>query len=245
MKRKTVPTERAANGIPAPAPLRVLVADADADTRTLYQTVLPLAGCEVIEAPDGRDALTKALVQPPTLIISELRLPLVDGYALCEILRRDAATHAVPILVVTTETRPAALDRIRKAGATAVLIKPTLPDAIVREVRNLMTNSVNGHGGPGSSAQGNGVVPPNTSANVPQPNNHRSVLTQSNARLRTTPPPNCPPTLTCPSCDQSLQYDHSYVGGVSNRHAEQWDYYTCSRCGTFQYRQRTRKTRRV
>ena len=51
--------------------------------------------------------------------------------------------------------------------------------------------------------------------------------------------------LTCPSCDQPFQYDHSYVGGVSDRHAEQWDYYICSTCGMFQYRQRTRKIRPV
>ena len=74
-----VPTERAADAVPTSAPLRVLVADSDPDTRALYQTTLRLAGCEVIEASDGRDALTKALVQPPTLIISELRLPLVVG----------------------------------------------------------------------------------------------------------------------------------------------------------------------
>jgi len=54
-----------------------------------------------------------------------------------------------------------------------------------------------------------------------------------------------PPELTCPSCDRALYFDSSYVGGVSNRHAEQWDYFTCSTCGTFQYRQRTRKLRRV
>jgi hypothetical protein len=40
-------------------------------------------------------------------------------------------------------------------------------------------------------------------------------------------------------------YEHSHVGGVSQRHPEQWDYYRCSACGRFQYRQRTRKLRRV
>jgi two-component system chemotaxis response regulator CheY len=55
-----------------------------------------------------------------------------------------------------------------------------------------------------------------------------------------------PPELLCPSCDRALTYEHSHIGGVSNRHPEQWDYYVCSAsCGTFQYRQRTRKLRRV
>src|SRR5579871_3030867 len=90
MPRTTVvPTEHAVNPVRAFAPSRVLVAEPDADTRALYRTALSLAGCDVSVALDGREALTTALVQPPTLIVSELRLPLIDGYALCEILRRD------------------------------------------------------------------------------------------------------------------------------------------------------------
>jgi two-component system chemotaxis response regulator CheY len=106
----------------------------DADTRTLYALALPIAGCEVVQASDGRDALTQALTETPTLIITELRLPLIGGIELCEIIRRDAATHSVPILVVTSETRPTERDRIRNAGATAVLVKPTLPNSAMLTV---------------------------------------------------------------------------------------------------------------
>jgi two-component system chemotaxis response regulator CheY len=241
MQRTTVRTQRAADAVPSSPPLRVLVAEPDPDTRALYQTALPLAGCEVIEASDGRDALTKALVEPPTLIISELRLPLVDGYALCEILRRDAATRSVPILIETAEARAAAQDRIRQAGADAVLVKPTPPEAVLSVMRNLLTRSADGRASSASDAR-----MPHSSANTDtDPDECRTVLSKSHQRFTTTTPPAPPPTLTCPSCDQSLRYDYSYVGGVSNRHSEQWDYYTCSTCGPFQYRPRTRKLRRV
>jgi CheY-like chemotaxis protein len=221
----------------------VLVADSDADTRTLYQLALPPAGCEVIEAGDGREALTKALAEPPTLLITELRLPFIDGFALCHILRRDPATHAVPILVVTAEARPVELNRIRNAGASAVLLKPAQLDVIVSEVRHLMTHGSNGHSGRGTSAPIHAVVEPNPSALVAGSDAHSGVLSKSHARFRTTAPPTPPPELTCPSCDQLLRYDHSQVGGVSERFSEQWDYYSCSTCGPFQYRQRTRKLR--
>jgi hypothetical protein len=49
--------------------------------------------------------------------------------------------------------------------------------------------------------------------------------------------------VICPSCDRLLTYELSYVGGVNEHHPEQWDYFVCSTCGTFQYRQRTRKMR--
>jgi hypothetical protein len=59
-------------------------------------------------------------------------------------------------------------------------------------------------------------------------------------------PPASPPQLICPDCDRPLDYKSSQVGGVSVRNAEQWDYFICGAgCGTFQYRQRTRKVRKV
>jgi CheY-like chemotaxis protein len=233
MHRKIVPNANPFAEYTEPVDVirRVLVADADADTRTLYALALPIAGCEVVQASDGRDALTQALTETPTLIITELRLPLIGGIELCEIIRRDAATHSVPILVVTSETRPTELDRIRNAGANAVLVKPTLPDAIVGEVRHLLTGRANGAPEPATAA---------TPSNERKRSNQTAVA-KTRARFRTTSPPAPPPALICPSCDHSLKYDHSYVGGVSSLHAEQWDYYTCSMCGTFQYRQRTRK----
>jgi hypothetical protein len=54
------------------------------------------------------------------------------------------------------------------------------------------------------------------------------------------------PELLCPSCNHWLTYQYSHMGGINDRHPEQWDYYMCSAlCGPFQYRQRTRKLRRV
>jgi two-component system, chemotaxis family, chemotaxis protein CheY len=220
---------------------RVLIVDADADTRALYRRALPLAGCEVVEAVDGRDALTKALVEPPTLVITELRLPFVSGRALCEILRRDAATRAVPILIVTAEGRSSELDRIQTAGADAVLVKPAPPDAVVREVRRLIMRAANAHA---TAAPADDAAQSRSSGPI-HSEEHRTVLARAHARFKTTTPPVPPPALTCPSCDQPMHYEHSHIGGVSNRHPEQWDYYRCPMCGTFQYRQRTRKVRHI
>ena len=92
---------------------RILLVDPDDDSRTMYREWFQQSGCEVVEAIDGRDALTEALVRPPALVISEIRLPFIDGHALCEILRRDSATARIPILLVTSDGRTAALVRAR------------------------------------------------------------------------------------------------------------------------------------
>jgi len=220
----------------------VLVVEPDDDTRSLYRQILELLRCDVVEAPDGRDALTKALVQVPSLVIAELRMPFVDVFALCEILRSDRTTANVPILIVTAETRPAAMNRARTI-ADAVLRKPTMPVAIVNEIQRL-TAPMNTR--PGTSACVAAAGAADDSTTLPVRSLHRlNVLVRAHSRFATTSPSVAPPTLRCPSCDRPLKYEQSYLGGVSDRHAEQWDYFICSTCGTFQYRQRTRKVRRV
>lgn len=137
------PTARGffANGLHERGRVRVLVAEADDDARSVFGESLKRAGCDVVDAADGRDALAKALSMRPTLVITETRLPVFDGYALCEVLRRDAATRAVPIIVVTTETRPTILDRARAAGVDAVLNKPVTPDRLLKEIQQLLERS--------------------------------------------------------------------------------------------------------
>jgi two-component system chemotaxis response regulator CheY len=90
---------------------------------------------------DRRDALVKALTQSPTLVMTDTRLPMADGYALCEVLPQNETARTVPILVIATETRPAHLERAGAAGADAVLVKPTPPDAVLNEVRRRPTDA--------------------------------------------------------------------------------------------------------
>jgi DNA-binding response OmpR family regulator len=122
-------------------PRFVLVVDPDSDSRAFYRELLGLEGLTVVEAVDGRDAMTQALMNPPALVMTELVLPLVDGYSLCQVLRADAATRAVPIVMITADAREAALSLARKAGADGVLVKPAPVDRILAEVRRLLVSS--------------------------------------------------------------------------------------------------------
>jgi CheY-like chemotaxis protein len=116
----------------------VLVVEPDHDIRGRYRESFERHGCEVMEAFDGRDALALALTRPPTLVVTETTLPFVDGYALCEILRRDQATTQVPILVVTSDPRDAEWRRALRSGASAVLVKPTSADEVWTATQRLI-----------------------------------------------------------------------------------------------------------
>src|SRR4051794_22174944 len=100
----------------------ILVADADADTRSLYREALAdLATID--EAADGADAVIKALVQPPTLVITEIRLPHLDGYALCTTLRAQVRTRDTKIVMVTASGFETPAGRAAQAAADDVLVK--------------------------------------------------------------------------------------------------------------------------
>jgi CheY-like chemotaxis protein len=242
---KPTTRERATNAGLASAPRpRILVADADAETRARYRQSLGSAGCDVVEASDGRDAIVTALMQPPTLVITEISLPYIDGYALCEVLRHDRATSDVPILVVTTEARPAQISRAQRAGADVVLIKPAAMNTILTEVRRLV-------GQPSDPVErdttttATAITESDQTAALVGGSTHTRPLSKSFRRSSTKTPPESPPQLVCPLCDRLLIYEHSEIGGVSRRHLEQWDYYACATCGMFQHRQRTHTLRNV
>jgi CheY-like chemotaxis protein len=214
-------------------PLALLV-DRDDDTRSMYSEYLKQAHCNTDEAADGRAALAKAIALRPDVIVTETWLPGIDGFELCEILRRDALTRAIPIIVVTADGYASNAERARTSGADVVLIKPCLPEQLLDEIHRVIEKS--------SELR---VIAHEVRPKVAVRTQNVS-MARTHERRETTTPPVPPPELICPGCDRPLIYQHSNVGGVSARNSEQWDYYECSAgCGVFQYRVRTRKLRRV
>ncbi|MEP0547222.1 MAG: response regulator [Rhodothermales bacterium] len=93
---------------PPPIALQILVVDDDADMRLYLSGCLHncgLAALTITEASSGREALLLAHTAAFDLIVSDLVMPGLDGLALCRALKADAATAAVPFLLVSGETR--------------------------------------------------------------------------------------------------------------------------------------------
>ena len=104
-----------------PAPRRVLVVDDDAGIRQLIQMALEGSGYDVATAEDGREALRAVKSHPPRVILLDMRMPVMDGWAFTRAYRQLPGPHA-PIVVLT-----AARDAGEYAGeveADAFLAKP-------------------------------------------------------------------------------------------------------------------------
>src|SRR5438552_681074 len=123
--------------------LLALLVDRDPDTRKMYAEYLRLsAACETDEAADGREALAKAMARHPDVIVTETRLPGINGIDLCTLLRRDTSTSAIPIIFVTGDAFEIDVKRAERAGADAVLTKPCLPEILLAEIRRVLHESM-------------------------------------------------------------------------------------------------------
>jgi len=222
--------------LPARAVTRALLVDRDADTRLLYGDYLKQSSYEIEEAEDGREALAKALTHLPDIIVTETRLPGISGYELCRLLREDALTRWIPIVVVTADAFETAISRAHHSGADAVLVKPCLPERLAEELARVLSGT----------AQRPEAIAARVEVTAPAERVRRTTLSRAHRRGDTTAPALTPPVVVCPVCDLQLTYVKSHLGGVSARPPEQWDDYECANgCGIFQYRHRTRKLRRV
>jgi DNA-binding response OmpR family regulator len=117
---------------------KILVVDDEPDALELIEANLKSAGYEAISASNGQEALAKARVSQPALVILDVMLPEVDGLEVCKILRHDPKTASLPIIMLTART--AEIDRILglELGADDYITKPFSPRELVLRVKNLL-----------------------------------------------------------------------------------------------------------
>lgn len=117
---------------------KILVVDDEPEAVELLEFNLKQAGFDVATAADGAEALKKARASLPGLILLDLMLPEVDGLEVCKMLRRDPATAAIPVVMVTAKA--AEIDRILglELGADDYVTKPFSPRELVLRIKNIL-----------------------------------------------------------------------------------------------------------
>ena len=114
-------------------PDKILVVDDVADSLALVRRVLEKNGFQVITAADGEEALLKAGTEMPGLVLLDWRMPKKDGVEVCKILKNEARTRHIPILLFSASS-----DRLAQlaaeAGADGYLSKPFAFELLIAEV---------------------------------------------------------------------------------------------------------------
>ncbi len=117
---------------------RVLVVEDHEDTAEVMQLLLSVEGMDALVARDGAEGEVAARRARPTVILSDLDMPAVDGFSLAERLRADPLFAHTPLVAVTASADERSMQRARRAGFTRFLAKPVDPDYLIRTVREVL-----------------------------------------------------------------------------------------------------------
>jgi DNA-binding response OmpR family regulator len=108
----------------------ILIVEDDPDLRELFQIALSFEGFDVREARSGFEALRMLDAQPPDLVLLDLGLPGIDGFAVREEISANAFTQHIPVVIVTASTQD-----LSHLDAAVILRKPISPADVVETVR--------------------------------------------------------------------------------------------------------------
>ena len=121
------------------AAARILVVDDSITSRSLEQSVLSAAGYQVVTAVDGAEAWRTLERQEFALVVSDVEMPRLDGFGLCERIRATERTASMPVILVTSLDESAHRARGLEVGADAYITKSSFDqDTLLDTVRMLL-----------------------------------------------------------------------------------------------------------
>lgn len=129
---------------------KILIVDDNPQNLYMLEVLLTTHGFSVEKAANGLEALGKAHKDPPDLVISDILMPVMDGYRLCRLLKSDEALKHIPLIFYTaTHTEKQDEEFALNLGAERYIVKPTDPENLLSELQKLLIqkdkNSQNGN----------------------------------------------------------------------------------------------------
>jgi len=116
---------------------RVLIAEDNADNMTTLRALLKDT-CDILEASDGRKALTMAKEQSPDIILLDIALPKLDGFMVLKQLREQPETERIPVIAVTASAMKGNREEILSFGFDGYVSKPVDPDTLMKILTHIL-----------------------------------------------------------------------------------------------------------
>jgi len=133
----------------------ILIVDDQPSNREVLAVLLRHHGHEPIEAADGADALAKAGETQPDLIVTDILMPMMDGYEFVRTLRADARLHAIPVIFLSAHYHAQEAEHLGHIpGVARVLTKPIDPRRMLEAVEEALRSPADaGWGSPGAEVE--------------------------------------------------------------------------------------------
>ncbi len=119
--------------------MKIIVAEDDENSRILQHAIFEAAGHQVVSASNGRDAYAKIEAERPDIVVSDIMMPEMDGYALCRALKSNPDMSSIPFIFYSA-TFTGESDRMlaEELGGSLFLVKPMDPDEFLSAVEGVL-----------------------------------------------------------------------------------------------------------
>jgi twitching motility two-component system response regulator PilH len=114
---------------------KVLVVDDSAADSANMRTILSDAGCLVVTASNGREALVKARAEKPSVVFLDIVMPEMDGYETCRLLQEDPATKNIPVVFVTSKSQKTDMVWGQMQGGKGHVVKPYKAEQLIDQLK--------------------------------------------------------------------------------------------------------------
>jgi CheY-like chemotaxis protein len=118
---------------------RVLLAEDDRDIQVVARLALKMGGVEeVFVANDGQECLSLVQKANPDLILLDVMMPRLDGYATCQALKQDPSAKRIPVIFLTAKAQNADIQKGLAVGGIGYLTKPFDPTTLCQSIKSIM-----------------------------------------------------------------------------------------------------------
>ena len=117
---------------------KILIAEDERDIRDLITFTLTFAGYQVVAAANGEEALQKARLEFPDLIMMDVRMPKMTGYEACIEMKKDKTIQHIPVVFLSAKGQDAEVNTGLEAGAVEYILKPFSTEQLVEKVKELL-----------------------------------------------------------------------------------------------------------
>lgn len=120
---------------------KILVAEDERDIRELIGFTLRFAGFEVVLVNNGVEAVEKAPLERPDLILMDVRMPKMTGYEACRQLKDNPITESIPVVFLSAKGQEGEIEQGLASGAVEYIVKPFAPDELTNQVKSILARS--------------------------------------------------------------------------------------------------------
>ena len=117
---------------------KILIVEDEKDIRQLITFTLQYAGFTVVAGKDGQEAVELVEKEMPDMILMDVRMPRLDGYGACKVIKSNEKTAHIPIVFLSAKGQDGEIGKGFEVGASDYLLKPFTPTELIERVKAIL-----------------------------------------------------------------------------------------------------------